>query len=393
MFGLIVLIIVLQIYQTFSNRIEKRLESKITNVLNQEINEIQNTMIKELSELRTKMNVDILEFKSSLGNTINEGLRNNIKDLQRFKEEINKEITNDFDKMNSRLEFQMERINRKVEIRLEEGFEKTSKTFTNIVERLTKIDEAQKNIDKLSTEIVSLQNLLSDKQTRGTYGEVQLNHILSSIFGESNKKIYETQVSLSNGKIVDALVHLPNEMGDLSIDSKFPLENYQKMIDKSVSDRDRELAKRAFKYDMKNHIDSISRKYIIPNETSDQAVLFVPAEAIFAEINAYHLDTVDYANNKRVWIASPTTLMSLLTTVQVLIRNVERDKYAKIIQEELLNLGNEFNRYQERWDKLNKQMETVTKSVKEVHTTSKKIGKRFNEISQVNLDDKKLDSK
>jgi DNA recombination protein RmuC len=393
MFGLILLIIVLQIYQTFSNRIEKRLESKITNVLNQEINEIQNTMIKELSELRTKMNVDILEFKSSLGNTINEGLRNNIKDLQRFKEEINKEITNDFDKMNSRLEFQMERINRKVEIRLEEGFEKTSKTFTNIVERLTKIDEAQKNIDKLSTEIVSLQNLLSDKQTRGTYGEVQLNHILSSIFGESNNKIYETQVSLSNGKIVDALVHLPNEMGDLSIDSKFPLENYQKMIDKSVSDRDRELAKRAFKYDMKNHIDSISRKYIIPNETSDQAVLFVPAEAIFAEINAYHLDTVDYANNKRVWIASPTTLMSLLTTVQVLIRNVERDKYAKIIQEELLNLGNEFNRYQERWDKLNKQMETVTKSVKEVHTTSKKIGKRFNEISQVNLDDKKLDSK
>ncbi len=142
---------------------------------------------------------------------------------------------------------------------------------------------------------------------------------------------------------------------------------------------------------MKKHVDAIATKYIIPNETSDQAVLFVPAEAIFAEINAYHQEIVDYAQRKRVWIASPTTLMSLLTTVQVLLRNVERDKYAKVIQQELIRLGDEFGRYQERWDKLSRNIDTVNKSVKEIHTTSTKIGKRFQEISHVNLDKNKID--
>jgi len=220
-----------------------------------------------------------------------------------------------------------------------------------------------------------------------------LNHILSSIFGENNEKVFGTQVTLSNGKIVDALLYLPEEMGNLAVDSKFPLENYQRMVDREITERERELATRAFKSDMKKHIDAIATKYIIPTETSDQAVLFVPAEAIFAEINAYHQEIVDYAQRKRVWIASPTTLMSLLTTVQVLLRNVERDKYAKIIQEELIRLGAEFTRYQERWDKLSRNIDTVNKSVKEIHTTSNKIGKRFQEISHVKLDNDQIENK
>jgi DNA recombination protein RmuC len=158
------------------------------------------------------------------------------------------------------------------------------------------------------------------------------------------------------------------------------------MADRTLSERDRELATRAFKADMRRHVDDIATKYIIPGETSDQAVLFVPAEAIFAEINAYHQDIVDYAQTKRVWIASPTTLMSLLTTVQVLLRNVERDKYAKVIQDELSKLGAEFARYQERWDKLSRNIDTVHKSVKDIHVTSSKIGKRFEEISHVKLE-------
>ena len=330
------------------------------------------------------MNVTIIK-------NIGEGAKDNVKDLMEFKEGLSKDILVNFQSMNRKIEEQMDRINKKVEFRLNEGFEKTNKTFTNIVERLTKIDEAQKNIDKLSTEVVSLQHLLTDKKARGTFGEVQLNHILSSIFGDGNKKVFDTQVTLSNGKIVDALLYLPEEMGNLAVDSKFPLENYQKMVDRELTERERELATRAFKQDMKKHVDAIATKYIIPNETSDQAVLFVPAEAIFAEINAYHQEIVDYAQRKRVWIASPTTLMSLLTTVQVLLRNVERDKYAKVIQQELIRLGDEFGRYQERWDKLSRNIDTVNKSVKEIHTTSTKIGKRFQEISHVNLDKNKIE--
>ena len=190
---------------------------------------------------------------------------------------------------------------------------------------------------------------------------------------------------MSNGKVVDVLLHVPDPMGDLAIDSKFPLENYRRMVDKDSTDALRLEAKKKFTSDLKKHVDDIATKYIIPTETSDQAVMFIPAEAIFAELNAYHQNIIDYAQRKRVWIASPTTLMSLLTTVQVLLRNVERDKYSKVIQEELIKLGDEFKRYQDRWDKLSRSIDTVNKSVKDIHTTSSKIGKRFEEISNVKI--------
>lgn len=375
------IILVIELIKLVQKQPERNNDDVIDSV-REESGKSLNNLVKELSE----MNI-------SINKSIGDSSKENIKDLTEFKDGLSKEIVYNFEKMNKRIEDQMESINKRVEERLNDGFKKTNETFTNIVQRLTKIDEAQKNIEKLSTDVVSLQHLLTDKKTRGTFGEVQLNHILSSIFGENNSKVFGTQVTLSNGKIVDALIYLPEEMGNLAVDSKFPLENYQRMVDREITERERELATRAFKSDMKKHVDAIASKYIIPTETSDQAVLFVPAEAIFAEINAYHQEIVDYAQRKRVWIASPTTLMSLLTTVQVLLRNVERDKYAKIIQEELVRLGAEFNRYQERWDKLSRNIDTVNKSVKEIHTTSNKIGKRFQEISHVKLDSDQIENK
>lgn len=373
--ALLAVLVLLQVYELFFRVIEHDDNEELL----AEMKEDNDRAIEKMMEKMYDMQIRITQ-------SIGESSKENIKDLNQFKDNLSTSITAHFERMNRRIEEQMEQINKKVEFRLNEGFEKTNKTFTNIVERLSKIDEAQKNIQQLSTEVVSLQHLLSDKKTRGTFGEVQLSHILSAIFGEKNEKVYGTQVTLSNGNRADAMLFLPEEMGDLAIDSKFPLENYTRMVDRDLGERDRELAARAFKADMKKHVDAIATKYIIPNETSDQAVLFVPAEAIFAEINAYHQEIVDYAQNKRVWIASPTTLMSLLTTVQVILRNVERDKYAKIIQEELGKLGDEFSRYQERWDKLSRNIDTVHKSVKDIHITSSKIGKRFEEISNVKLE-------
>jgi DNA recombination protein RmuC len=390
--GLLILVLAIELYKLIAKEDIVDPTAEVISSMKVENNDTKTNIVREFADTRTILNKDLSDTRAKLSKSINEGLRDNLKELTEFKEDLNLNINRNFENMNGRIENQMERINKRVELRLDEGFEKTNKTFTNIVERLTKIDEAQKNIDKLSTEVVSLQHLLSDKKTRGTFGEVQLKHILSAIFGDNNTKVYDTQVTLSNDKIVDALIYLPEEMGNLAVDSKFPLENYHKLVDRKLSERERELANRAFKQDMKRHIDEISTKYIIPVETSDQAVLFVPAEAVFAEINAYHQDVVDYSNKKRVWIASPTTLMSLLTTVQVLLRNAERDKYSKIIQDELMRLGAEFSRYQERWDKLSKNIDTVSKSVKDIHTTSTKIGKRFTEISQVNLDKKEITS-
>lgn len=375
--AVVLLIVILIILLLPNKKEENNILGELQGSIREENFKILNTIVKENSDLK-------VELATSIGKSSKE----NIKDLNEFKEGLNKEILENFEALNNKIEQQMDRINKKVEFRLNEGFDKTNKTFTNIVERLSKIDEAQKNIEKLSTDVVSLQNVLTDKKSRGTFGEVQLKHILTSIFGEKNDMVFKMQATLSNGKIADALIHIPDPMGDLAVDSKFPLENYQRMVDKESTDREIVEATRKFKSDLKKHIDDIASKYIIPPETSDQAIMFIPAEAIFAELNAYHQDIIDYAQRKRVWIASPTTLMSLLTTVQVLLRNVKRDKHIKVIQQELVKLGDDFTKYQIRWDKLSRSIDTVNKSVKDIHITSNKIGKRFNEISQVQLKEK-----
>ena len=243
----------------------------------------------------------------------------------------------------------------------------------------------------LSSEIVSLQSVLTDKKSRGIFGEVNLKHILVSVFGENPKNIYQMQYSFSNGTIADCVLFAPEPLGLIAIDSKFPLENYQNMVDRNNSELVRREALKGFKADMKKHIDAISSKYIIPGVTADQAILFLPAEAIFAEINAYHQDLIDYSYNKKVWITSPTTLISTLTTIQIIMKNIERDKYAKVIHDELKLLDVEFSRYRERWDKLSRSIDTVSKDVKDLNTTTDKITKRFNAINQVDVD--KLDNR
>ena len=286
---------------------------------------------------------------------------------------------------NETIERRLLAINEKVNERLDQNFEKTNKTFMNVIERLSKIDEAQKKIETLSTDIVSLQSILTDKKTRGIYGEVTLSHILSNVFGEKNDNIYRLQYKLSNGTIADSVVFAPEPLGTIIIDSKFPLEHYELMVDKKLTNEERIKAEKLFKMDMKKHIDAISSKYIIPGETSNQAILFLPAEAIFAEINAYHEDIINYAYNKKVWITSPTTLISTLTVIEMIIMNMEKDKYAKIIHDELNKLGLEFSRYKERWDKLTRSIETVNKDIESVSITTNKISKKFEAINKVDM--------
>ena len=252
---------------------------------------------------------------------------NMIKEMGEFKSDINKGMNEDFSKLNENVEKRLLMINEKVNERLDQNFERTNKTFMNVIERLSKIDEAQKKIENLSTDIVSLQGILTDKKTRGIFGEVNLKHILVNVFGEKNDNIYRLQHTLSTGVIADCVLFAPEPLGTICIDSKFPLEHYELMVDKKLSQAERDQAKKMFKQDMKKHIDAISSKYIIPSETTDQAILFLPAEAIFAEVNAYHNDIIEYAYRKHVWITSPTTLISTLTVIEMIIKNMERDKY------------------------------------------------------------------
>ena len=339
-----------------------------------------------------KLSVRLNENNTALTGVMTENNQSLTKNINEFKDGLTKNINENFEKLSQKIENRLDVMNMKVEERLSKGFEETTKTFGNVLERLSKIDEAQKKIEALSSNVVSLQDILTDKKSRGIFGEIQLYQILSSVFGEKNDKLYQKQYKLSNGTIVDSIIFTPEPLGNIAVDSKFPLENYRKMYNNDLSQIERENARKDFVTDLKKHIDAISSKYIIKNETSEQAILFLPAEAIFAEINAYHTDIIEYAYKKNVRIASPTTLVSVLTVIQVMMTNLERDKYANIIQQELEKLNVEFTRYRTRWDNLQKDIEKVSKDVKEINTTSNKISKRFTEISNAKFEEKTVNN-
>ena len=331
-----------------------------------------------------KENLDMIERLSRFEVNIT-------KDISTFKSDLEREIVSDFNKMNNEITSNLDNINKKVHERIDQNFEKTNKTFTDVIARLSKIDEAQKKIDNLSSDIISLESILTDKKTRGIFGEVNLNNILKNVFGEKNDKLYRIQYKLPNDTIADSVIFAPNPLGMIAIDSKFPLENYRIMVDKNESDEKRAVAYKQFKLDVKKHIDAISTKYIIEGVTSDQAMMFIPAEAIFAEINAYHSDLIEYAYKRRVWLVSPTTLISTLTMILMIIQNIERDKYANVIHEELNKLGIEFTRFKDRFDKLSKSIQTVNKDVESFQITTDKIKKKFDSINSVELEKDLID--
>lgn len=299
--------------------------------------------------------------------------------LTKNREALLDKLNSTFDTLNKAVESRLDLISGKVSERLDEGFKKTNETFTNVMMHLSKIDEAQKKIDGLATNVVSLQELLGDKRSRGAFGEVQLEGLVRNLLPES---AFEFQYTFPNKTRVDCVLKLPEPTGLIAVDSKFPLENYEGMF----LDGPERISSAVFKTGVRRHVDDIASKYIIPNETSDGAVMFIPAEAVFAEIHAHHRDVVDYAQAKRVWIVSPTTLMAVLNTARAVLKDTETRKQVHIIQDELGKLGKDFSRFDERMKKLALHIQQAGKDVEEVHISSKKITERFAKIERVELD-------
>ncbi len=281
----------------------------------------------------------------------------------------------------------LEDMSDKVDKKLEKGFEKTNETFSKIIERLAKIDEAQKNIDKLNTEVVSLQNVLTNSKSRWIFWEIHLQSILENIFWEKNDKMFEMQYHFKKQNVLaDCVIKTAKWL--ICVDSKFPLNNYQKLNDKNLSPEKRKDYEKMFVLSLKRQIDDISKKYIIPNETVDQAFMFIPAEAIFAEINAYHNNIIEYAHSKNIYLASPTTLMAMLTIILAINKNIETRKEALVIQEELWKLWIEFSRFENRWNKFTKDFKTVWKDIDDIDYTNKKIISKFCSIDKLELSEK-----
>lgn len=278
-----------------------------------------------------------------------------------------------------RVDSRLNEIGGKVNERLDVGFKRTNETFLSVMTRLQTIDDAQKKIETLTGSVVSLQQLLGSKSSRGALGERQLEDIIRNYLPETG---YEFQYTFQTVAVrADCVLKLPEPMGLLAIDSKFPLENYERMISEGPD----KVAPGAFKTDVRRHVDAIASKYIVPGETGDGALMFIPAESVFAEIHAHHRDLVEYAQQRRIWMVSPTTLMAVVNTARAVIRDVETRKQVHIIKDELGKLGREFGRFDERMKKLADHIRQANDDVKDVAVTSKKISDKFAAIERAEL--------
>lgn len=342
-----------QIYQTGQHTIQEKITQG--HIHSQQL--ISDTVQRQMSDVREQINHSFKQHATSLTSH-----------LQSLTEEIRTHLQS---------------LTQQVNHRLTEGFEKTSSTFIDVVKRLTIIDEAQKKITELSSHVVSLQDILVDKRARGAFGEVQLASLIANMIPSNN---YSLQYTLSNQKRADCILFLPEPTGNVVIDAKFPLETYQRLMNTSATSSERKPLQQQFRQDLQKHIKDIAEKYIIPNETTDGAVMFIPAEAIFAEVHSNYPEVIAMSQRLNVWLVSPSTLMAVLTTARAVLKDDATRRQVHIIQKHLHALADDFQRFEKRMDKLTKHIDLAHQDVNEVNTSAKKISQRFQKIESVELE-------
>ena len=344
--------------------------------LAQRLAEMSAAVQARLDGLRTETLTQLHETLSAQGRAQSESAQSMVRNLT-------EQLVTQVDALSKAVEGRLGEISGKVGERLDEGFKRTNETFASVMARLATIDEAQKKIDGLTTNVMSLQELLGDKRSRGAFGEVQLEAIVRNSLPPGS---FEMQSTLSNHARVDCLLRLPEPTGTVAVDSKFPLENYRASFAADQPESERQAALRRFKVDVKKHIDDIADKYIIPGETSDGAVMFVPAEAVFAEIHAHHPELVEHAQKRHVWVTSPTTLMAILNTARAVIKDFETRRQVHVIKDALSKLARDFERFDHRMQQLANHIRQANEDVQQVHVSSQKITHRFRHIEQVDID-------
>ncbi|HAU1708939.1 TPA: DNA recombination protein RmuC [Legionella pneumophila] len=391
----IALAIALQFLLLFWVLIKQAQQKKLTEQLGERI---QQALISQLHQLHIDLSQSYQTSQQFINEKIAQGqlaTQQLISDaIQRQMADVREQMTHSFkhhaSSLTSHLQLLTEEIRnhlntltQQVNHKLTEGFEKTSSTFIDVVKRLTIIDEAQKKITELSSHVVSLQDVLVDKKARGAFGEVQLSTLISNMLPSAS---YQMQYTLSNQKRADCVLFLPEPTGNIVIDAKFPLETYQRLINSDALSTDRKSLQQQFHQDIQKHIKDIAEKYIVPNETTDGAMMFIPAESIFAEIHANYPDLIAMSQKLKVWLVSPSTLMAVLTTARAVLKDDATRKQVHIIQKHLQALANDFQRFEKRMDKLSKHIDLAHQDVNEVNTSAKKITSRFQKIESVDIE-------
>ena len=307
-------------------------------------------------------------------------------ELTRSVFEIQKNISHDFSEFNRSLNNDFSNFSERVNSNIIQSHKSTSEVFNRITEKIARIDEAQKNINALSEDVVSLQNILTDKKSRGTFGEIELYSLLEASFGNNTER-YQKQYRLPNGSIADAVIFGGNSLKLICIDSKFPLENYRRMNDSDLPAAEKEKAKKQFKEDIKKHLNDIASKYIVPGITADLAYMFIPAEAVFSQIYTDFYELVELSYQLKVYIVSPTTLMAYITAIRSIYLGQLKDEKAREIEKLLSDLSIEFQRYEKRTNELFRAYESLGTAFHNLNTTSDKIMKRFDRINSGDIEE------
>ncbi|OCN04852.1 hypothetical protein A4S06_10125 [Erysipelotrichaceae bacterium MTC7] len=308
------------------------------------------------------------------------------KQLLDFQLAISQSVRNDMNMLNENTTDKLTKMQQSLNQQVNVSFESTGKVFREVMTQIGKIDKTQEQLTLLSHDISSLHSILNDKKTRGMYGEVELYNILENAFGLDYTK-YDKQYKLSNNHIVDAIIYGNDALGKIPVDSKFPLENFNRLMDPELLQAQKQVVYNQFKNDVKKHIDAIHTKYLIKDETSEFAYMFIPAEAIFAYITANMDEVLTYAYQKHVYLVSPTTLMAYITAIKALYLGQQKNEKMQEIQTELNKLAVEFDRFHDRYQSVATDMQRTQKDMQTVLITAEKIEKRFRKIEAVELEE------
>lgn len=367
-----------------------RLGEALTGRLDVVKDALNKSIYSSMLDFNNQVNQKLLETNDKSGKNIADFRLDVNKELASFKEQISGKLNQDFKDLTGFMEHQLGRINQNVEARLTTEFTKTNETFVKITERIAVIDDAQKKIESLSGEMVSLQKILSNNQSRGMFGEYQLNQLLSYIYGD-NDAFYKTQFTIREAKgksesvRADAAVFMPDPIKLIAIDSKFPFAEYRKLFEPDLSADDEKTILSAFLANVKKHISDIAGKYIIEGVTADFALMFVPSDGVLSLIHSKLPQIIELARTKNVTIVSPTTLIPLLSSFKAVSIDHQRSRFAFQIGRELRALEKEFSAFGADWEKFLVEFERISKHSGILSKDVEKITKKFNRIKDVDI--------
>ena len=339
------------------------------------------------NELKTNIKLYVAEEMNRVIEQSGKVSETNNEKLERFQKNISDSLNTRFDALKEQIDNKLKEINQKVDDRLEKGFEKTSETMAQVRERLQAIDDAQKNIEALSKDVVSLRSVLEGNQSRGQYGEYQLSMVLHNVFGDVTG-CYEEQYTMKKVKDgddvrADAVVFMPEPNKMICIDSKFPFQDYQRIFDTEDANEKERLTKE-FGNAVKKHITVIKDKYIVEGKTAPEALMFIPNDGVFAFVHHNLEDVVEYARSKKVILTSPSTLPAILVTINMVRIEVERSKNAEEINKHLHRLAKDFEMFGREWESFSNALERTSKQRETLDHRVGKLTNKFQSISTNN---------